>query len=568
MPPPDARQAFQLMDKDGDGTLDEAEFMQAMTRLGVGLSENQLSKVMRAIDTDGEGSIDYNEFVEKVGLDDGDGKVAEQLSDAEALQMQLQAANAAQMEAAGGGGLAPCAFEFAEAGYTGLTFGDIEGWTTVTGVVGGPAEALSFGDFGLCAGARLTAVNAKTVSAQTLFVDAIRMLQKAVRPLILSFDVQPIVVEVKVSADSGCSWLPGMVTAVRVQYEYDADGNLSGPITDGNAVQNISVEMLPIGDGLTFNGLPSDRVRLYTGSAKEQAFSTAEYLKDKAAKKQLRQDLAKGWMEQADSLTHAASRLPIDSEDAEKSELLTKAWAHYHEALGHALAVADSGKGKQMCAELYTKRSKLQIRRAKGDGEMIELAKQDAEHALALDPTNRDAHQHKDAVLGLIWSGRDGDSAAVQEIQSRVRAWLLRKGKSDAEAAAAKYGAIWRAKAARRAAPERRRRAKLSQRGRELFMKAQKLLREIRPCGSLVRVETMLADAQGMAERSQDSELQAHVEGLQKWVAARKRAERHEVDARKIELAMGAAQSKLVREPYLELFTGGSTETVGGRPLF
>ena len=143
----DARQAFELMDKDGDGTLDEDEFKNAMNRLGVGLSEGQLAKVMAAIDTDGEGSIDYTEFVERVGLDDGDDQVGEVLTDAEALQKQLEAAEAAQQAAAGGGVLVPCAFEFAEIGYTGLTFGDVAGRAEVTGIVGGPAEALGFGSY-------------------------------------------------------------------------------------------------------------------------------------------------------------------------------------------------------------------------------------------------------------------------------------------------------------------------------------------------------------------------------------------------------------------------------------
>ena len=51
-------------------------------------------------------------------------------------------------------------------------------------------------------------------------------------------------------------------------------------------------------------------------------------------------------------------------------------------------------------------------------------------------------------------------------------------------------------------------------------------------------------------------------------VAARAKTEAKEIERRRIEKAMGAAQSDLVAEPFRALFTGGSTETVGGRPLF
>lgn len=550
----DAKQAFALMDKDGDGTLDEAELKQAMERLGVGLTDLQLSKLMRAVDTDGEGTIDYNEFVERVGLDDGDDEIGERLTDAEALHKHRLAAEAAQTEAAGGGGLVSCAFEFAEPGYTGLTFGDVGGCPEVTGIVGGPAEALGFGDFGLRAGARLTSVNSQPVPATTPFVDAIRMVQKAVRPLILGFEVHPVVVEVKVRAES--DWKPAMVTQIHVKYELDTDGNLSGPITRGNTVQLFSIELLPIGDGLTLNALPSDRVRIREETEPgEQAYATVGYLNDKAARKQLRVDLAIAWMAQADSLTNAASHLPVDLETAEKSEMLAKAWEHYHEALGHALAAIDSPNGKQLCAELYTKRAKLQVRRSLGDPTIVALAKEDAEHALALDPNCRDAKALQSSVIDMLWSGRDDDTEAVKAVQAKVRSWLVRKGRTDAEAAALKYGVIWRTKAARRAAPERRRRAKLSHRASEQFAKAQKLFSQVRPGGSLARVETLLADAHGMSERARDLELQTQIGEMQAQVAARQRAERHEKDAQKLKRAMGAAGSELVRQPYLELFT-------------
>ena len=395
------------------------------------------------------------------------------------------------------------------------------------------------------------------------------MLQKAERPLILGFEVQAIVAEAQVK--DGSEWLPALVTQIRVQYDYDATGNISGPITRGNAVQVFSVEMLPIGDGLTANELPSARVRIREETEPgERACTTVHYLKDKKAQNRLRQELAEEWIRQGDVAYESASELGIHTESAEKDELMTTAWEHYHEALGHALSVINTGRGKELCVWLYKNRSKLQVRRAQGDPDMIALAKDDAEAAIALDPRLQvDTKDHEQAVLDMIWSGRDGeDSVAVQEVQSKIRKWLSAKGKTDGQAAALRFGRFWREKAARKAAPERRRRAKLTQRGADTYARAVKLLREVRPCGSLARVETLLADAHDMATRSNDPGLLLQIEEADRFVADRKRAESKEKEDRRMELAMGSAQSRMVREPYLELFTGGSTKTVGGRPIF
>lgn len=518
----DARQAFELMDKDGDGTLDEDEFKDALSRLGVGLSERQLVTVFEAIDTDGEGSIDYNEFVERIGLDDGDDQVGEMLTDAEALQKQLEAAEAAQRVAAGGGGLVPCAFEFAESGYTGVTFGDVGGRVEVTGIVGGPAEALGFGVYGLREGARLTAVNDQPVTPSIPFVETLRMLQKAERPLILGFDVHPVVAEALLK-DGGSEWVPALVTQVRVQYDYDAAGNLSGPITRGNAVETFSVEMLPIGDGLTANELPSARVRIREETEPgEQAYTTVHYLRDKKAQKRVREELAEAWMWQADALTeHAAVEFGASSESEEK-ELMTQASEHYHEALGHALSVVDTRRGKELCVRLYRNRAKLLYRSSKGDPDRIALAKDDAEAAIALEHSAFDPKEeqdHEGAVLDIIM-GREGKSAAAQEAQSKLREWLTAKGKTDGQAAALKFGKFWREKAARKAAPERRRRAKLCQRGADAYAKAVKLLKEVRPCGSLARVESLLTDAHDMLTRADDPGLVLRVEEVQVRIQA------------------------------------------------
>ena len=96
---------------------------------------------------------------------------------------------------------------------------------------------------------------------------------------------------------------------------------------------------------------------------------------------------------------------------------------------------------------------------------------------------------------------------------------------------------------------------KLSQRATEQFAKAQKLLNEVRPGGSLARVNTLLADAHGMAERARDLELHTQIMRLQVQVTARERAERHKKEEQKLRRALGAADSELVSQPYLELFT-------------
>ena len=54
--------AFRAIDKDGSGSLDYSEFMQAMRRLGLGLKDDQTMELARAMDADGDGTIDIEEF--------------------------------------------------------------------------------------------------------------------------------------------------------------------------------------------------------------------------------------------------------------------------------------------------------------------------------------------------------------------------------------------------------------------------------------------------------------------------------------------------------------------------
>ena len=58
-----AKQVFELMDKDKGGNLSAAEFDTALDRLGLGLSEKQKDEVLAVVDADGSGTVDYSEFM-------------------------------------------------------------------------------------------------------------------------------------------------------------------------------------------------------------------------------------------------------------------------------------------------------------------------------------------------------------------------------------------------------------------------------------------------------------------------------------------------------------------------
>merc|ERR1712137_518746 len=58
------REAFQLFDKDGDGTISTAELGTAMRALGQNPTEKELQEMIAEVDGDGSGSIDFEEFCE------------------------------------------------------------------------------------------------------------------------------------------------------------------------------------------------------------------------------------------------------------------------------------------------------------------------------------------------------------------------------------------------------------------------------------------------------------------------------------------------------------------------
>ena len=58
------REAFDLFDTDGSGTIDQKELKVAMRALGFEPKKEEIKKMIKDIDTDGSGTIDFQEFLE------------------------------------------------------------------------------------------------------------------------------------------------------------------------------------------------------------------------------------------------------------------------------------------------------------------------------------------------------------------------------------------------------------------------------------------------------------------------------------------------------------------------
>ncbi|KAF6139031.1 hypothetical protein GIB67_010757 [Kingdonia uniflora] len=56
------REAFELFDTDGSGTIDAKELNVAMRALGFEMTEEQINQMIADVDKDGSGAIDYDEF--------------------------------------------------------------------------------------------------------------------------------------------------------------------------------------------------------------------------------------------------------------------------------------------------------------------------------------------------------------------------------------------------------------------------------------------------------------------------------------------------------------------------
>ncbi|XP_010070343.2 caltractin [Eucalyptus grandis] len=76
------REAFELFDTDGSGTIDARELNVAMRALGFEMTEEQISKMIADVDKDGSGSIDYDEFEHMMTAKIGERDTKEELTKA------------------------------------------------------------------------------------------------------------------------------------------------------------------------------------------------------------------------------------------------------------------------------------------------------------------------------------------------------------------------------------------------------------------------------------------------------------------------------------------------------
>jgi len=61
-PDRELKDAFEVFDTDGNGTISKSELKQLMSNLGQNLTDEELNAMMDEADTDGNGEIDFNEF--------------------------------------------------------------------------------------------------------------------------------------------------------------------------------------------------------------------------------------------------------------------------------------------------------------------------------------------------------------------------------------------------------------------------------------------------------------------------------------------------------------------------
>ncbi|KAK8937572.1 putative calcium-binding protein CML13 [Platanthera guangdongensis] len=57
------KEAFELFDTDGSGTIDAKELNVAMRALGFEMNDEQINNMIAEVDKDGSGTIDFDEFV-------------------------------------------------------------------------------------------------------------------------------------------------------------------------------------------------------------------------------------------------------------------------------------------------------------------------------------------------------------------------------------------------------------------------------------------------------------------------------------------------------------------------
>ncbi|XP_010269961.1 PREDICTED: caltractin-like [Nelumbo nucifera] len=73
------KEAFELFDTDGSGTIDAKELNVAMRALGFEMTEEQIEQMIADVDKDGSGAIDFDEFVHMMTAKIGERDTKEEL---------------------------------------------------------------------------------------------------------------------------------------------------------------------------------------------------------------------------------------------------------------------------------------------------------------------------------------------------------------------------------------------------------------------------------------------------------------------------------------------------------
>jgi hypothetical protein len=80
---------FREFDEDGNGTISQTEFRNAIRKLNLGLSSREIDKLMERIDTNSDGKIDWREFMSKFKTSDLDERLKERAKDKMARLKEL-----------------------------------------------------------------------------------------------------------------------------------------------------------------------------------------------------------------------------------------------------------------------------------------------------------------------------------------------------------------------------------------------------------------------------------------------------------------------------------------------
>eukprot|EP00656_Telonema_subtile_P009297 TRINITY_DN1436_c0_g2_i3.p1 TRINITY_DN1436_c0_g2~~TRINITY_DN1436_c0_g2_i3.p1 ORF type:complete len:170 (-),score=75.88 TRINITY_DN1436_c0_g2_i3:145-654(-) len=81
----ECREAFDLFDTDGSGTIDAKELKVAMRALGFEPKKEEIKKMVNDLDRDGDGTVDFDEFVQMMSGKMGAKDAKEQLLEGFAL---------------------------------------------------------------------------------------------------------------------------------------------------------------------------------------------------------------------------------------------------------------------------------------------------------------------------------------------------------------------------------------------------------------------------------------------------------------------------------------------------